>query len=139
MGGSGRRRAGSPVSLTPDAPAHIKAAVLVLEDMAALRRFEGQLSTYRGYCVVQARHGREAIEQLRQQHRAVTVLDVMTPIAIGCEFRVDVLDLTHTQVAAVPVMLRTQDNEAMVATARVDTMAVCKIPFDPEAPLQALA
>jgi hypothetical protein len=95
---------GTPVFVFPQPPeiARRKAVVLVVNDEPDVRRLTESLLIADGYHVMVAAHGRDAIQQLREQCPDLIVLDLNMPVMDGWQFRTEQRYLTDRTRAAVP-------------------------------------
>ncbi len=60
--------------------------VLIVEDDAPLRELVRRMLEREGYAVVEAKHGRAALDRLREGAPGVILLDLMMPVMDGFEF-----------------------------------------------------
>ena len=60
--------------------------VLIVEDDAPLRELLRRMLEREGYAVVEAEHGRAALDRLREGAPGVILLDLMMPVMDGFEF-----------------------------------------------------
>jgi GAF domain-containing protein/DNA-binding response OmpR family regulator/anti-sigma regulatory factor (Ser/Thr protein kinase) len=63
--------------------------VLIVEDDAPLRELLRRMLEREGYAVVEAEHGRAALDRLREGAPGVILLDLMMPVMDGFEFLVE--------------------------------------------------
>lgn len=80
-------RAAQPLRATPMPHPHPVATVLVVEDEAGLRVPLARALRRQGYDVLEAEHGRDALERCEAHERAIDLLltDVMMPVMNGRE------------------------------------------------------
>ena len=76
-------------------------AVLVVDDELQLRRLFARSLTKAGYTVTEARHGREALELVRQHAFDLVLSDVQMPDMNG----LDLLEALHAHYPELPVAL----------------------------------
>lgn len=60
-------------------------SVLVVEDEVGVRRALGRLLGQRGFRMIEATNGREAIERLAEETPAAIVIDLLMPVMSGAE------------------------------------------------------
>jgi CheY-like chemotaxis protein len=89
--------------------------VLVVEDDDDLRLVVSQTLERKGFRVVEARDGQEALEQLARAAADLILLDLMMPRMSGWEFRRR--QLADARIARIPVVV-------MTATATLDEAAI---------------
>jgi CheY-like chemotaxis protein len=79
--------------------------ILVVDDEAAIREVIGEIFSTRGYEIVTASNGREALDVLRDPERrpGLILLDLMMPVMSGFEFleRIGV----DTTIASPPIVI----------------------------------
>jgi CheY-like chemotaxis protein len=63
--------------------------VLIVEDDTALRELLRRMLEREGYAVVEAEHGRAALDRLREGTPGIILLDLMMPVMDGFEFLVE--------------------------------------------------
>ena len=113
--------------------------VLVVDDEPAMQHLTRTLLTAHGDHVVVAGHGREAIQQLREQCPDLIVLDLDMPVMDGWQFRREQRYLTDRKLAAVPVLLMTGEEDAATHADRLRAVGVIRKPFDPDDLLNAVS
>lgn len=89
--------------------------ILVVEDEANVRKLVTINLTSRGYQVLQAENGKEALGHLRNEKPAVMILDIKLPDLSGWEI-LDVINSDPTLPADFPVLIMT----ASLGDANVD-------------------
>jgi DNA-binding response OmpR family regulator len=89
--------------------------ILVVEDEANVRKLVTINLTSRGYQVLQAENGKEALGHLRNEKPAVMILDIKLPDLSGWEI-LDVINSDPTLTADFPVLIMT----ASLGDANVD-------------------
>lgn len=67
--------------------------ILVVDDNVMVREAYTELLKHRGYDVVQAGHGEEALDVIRDVIVDLAIVDVMMPVMGGLEFRQRLQDL----------------------------------------------
>ena len=82
--------------------------------------------------MIVAGHGREAIQQLREQRPDLILLDLNMPVMDGWQFRIEQRYLTDRKLAAIPVPLMTGEDDAATHADRLRAAGVIKKPFDPD-------
>ncbi len=118
-----------PAPLSPDRTA------LIVEDDAAARETLVDVLENEGYKASACRHGREALERLRQgAHPDVILLDLMMPVMSGWEFRVE--QRKDPALAGIPIVALSADTSPRAAA--VDADAYLKKPIDLEALVSTL-
>jgi DNA-binding response OmpR family regulator len=63
--------------------------VLIVEDDTALRELLRRMLEREGYAVLEAEHGRAALDRLRDGTPGIILLDLMMPVMDGFEFLVE--------------------------------------------------
>jgi len=104
-------------------------SVLVVDDDPSIRRMIVATLRRDGYTFCEAANGREALDQMRDQHPSVVVLDLMMPVMSGW----DVLQAREAdpELRRIPVIVVSASREPEVANA-VDK-GICAFlpkPFD---------
>src|SRR5579864_7683350 len=105
------------------------ARILIADDDASIRRLLIVSLRRRGYRVVEARNGREALAEMRSGHADLVLLDLMMPEVSGW----DVLRerSTDPSLQRIPVIVITATNERNAAAALlVPVDAIVAKPFD---------
>jgi CheY-like chemotaxis protein len=79
--------------------------ILVVDDEEAIREVIGEIFSTRGYEIVTASNGREALEVLRDPQRrpGLILLDLMMPVMSGFEFLEQVRD--DTTITPPPIVI----------------------------------
>ena len=113
----------SPAAVPP-----IEGVVLVVDDEVDVQRLARYLLVSRGYHVVVARHGQEAIDRLSDYCPDLIVLDLHMPVMDGWQFREEQRHLPKT-LAAVPVLLLTSDDNADQHAVALQAVGVVRKPF----------
>ena len=103
--------------------------ILVVEDDPDVREALVAFLEAEGYSVVEANHGAEALERLRDAgHFCLILLDLMMPVMNGWEFR------EHQQkdpaLAEIPVLVVTADNTAVRKAADVGAVGCLLKPVE---------
>jgi CheY-like chemotaxis protein len=114
-------------------PEGVGAVIMVVDDQEELRRFTIRLLSAYGYGVVEAQHGRQAIERLREFEPALVLLDLNMPVMNGWEFCAELQRLEDERLAAIPVVLVTgeaEDDRRYQAELRA--VGLIRKPFEPE-------
>jgi CheY-like chemotaxis protein len=112
--------------------------VLIVEDDADLREVLAVVLSDEGFPVIQAVHGRDALEKLRS-HSAVCliVLDLFMPVMNGWAFRD--AQRRDPAIAGIPVVLVSADAAAARAAAgELDVVAAMAKPLDFDALLRVV-
>ena len=87
------------------------AAILIVEDDADVREAMAVFLAGEGYAVVEARHGAEALHQLRSPARVCLILlDLFMPVMDGWAFRAE--QLRDQALAGIPVIVISADASA---------------------------
>lgn len=107
--------------------------VLVVDDDRDLREFAGTVLKSRGYQVVVAQHGRDAIARLREHCPDVIVLDLHMPVMDAWQFRAEQQGLDDRRLAAIPVVLLSSDEDVARHATTLKAAAFLPKPFDPDA------
>jgi len=109
------------------------ATILVVEDDAANRQFLTALLGYRGHHILEAADGAEALAQVRAEHPALVIADVLMPTIDGYEF---VRQLrSDPDMARTPVIFYTATYHEREARALAEASGVSHLivkPSDPE-------
>ena len=100
-----------PNATRGDMPQHAK-SILIVEDDADVRGALTAVLEGEGYQVVEAAHGREALQHLRADAAGfcMILLDLWMPVMNGWEFRAE--QLKDPTLAEVPVIVVTADHAA---------------------------
>jgi CheY-like chemotaxis protein len=106
--------------------------VMIVDDDAQVRTMAEHVLTSRGYHVIVAAHGREAIERLNECCPALIVLDLEMPVMDGWEFRGQQRHLADRARAAVPVLLMTGVDDAARHADLLQAFGVVRKPFLPD-------
>jgi signal transduction histidine kinase/ActR/RegA family two-component response regulator len=125
--------ADAPVEAAPSAPTHIKKAelkpLLLVEDTPVNQQVVQRLLTKRGYSVVLANNGQEAIEQVKAQDFALILMDLQMPVMNGLEAthhiraREQQLGLPRTTIIALTANAMQRDREECSAAGMDDFIA----------------
>ena len=111
--------------------------ILIIEDDAAVRDFLDLVLSDHGYVVRSVVHGRQALQLLAQWRPQLIVLDLVTPVMDGWEFRRRQLD--DADLARIPTLIfSTVPDLQRVATA-LGATAFLQRPFDLEVLLARVA
>ena len=132
------------VSLERDAGASTPdRLLLVVDDDPATRSMLVDLFNSRGYAVIVAENGEQALKQLVDYMPDLVVLDLEMPIMDGFGFRAAQQTLKNTRVANVPVVVLTGTSHAERSAQTLHAAGFVEKPFEPdhlvEAVLRALA
>lgn len=86
--------------------------VLIVDDDHGIRESLSMILDNEGLTPMAARHGKEALDWLRGEHRRpdLIILDLMMPVMNGWDFRT--AQLSDPQLAAIPTIVLTADSEA---------------------------
>jgi CheY-like chemotaxis protein len=107
-------------------------SVLVVDDERDIREAVAELLEDEGYDVVWARDGEEALQQAREHHPQLVLLDLMMPGMNGWEFRK--AQKEDPELAAIPVVVLS----AFGSEAGVDAAAFVQKPFELDELLSAV-
>ncbi len=110
--------------------------VLVVDDEISSREYLSRLLTKRGYTVVQANDGQEALRATREHRPCLVITDVLMPLVDGYEF-VRQLRL-DADVAATPVIFFTGAYGVQEAASLAESSGVLKIVTKPAPPGELL-
>ncbi len=117
---------------------HEKSVVLVVEDDDDLRAAVADVLEEEGYEVVQAAHGREALEILRHRRGFCAILlDMRMPVMSGVEFRR--AQLREPRIASIPIVAFSADAGDRKEAARLGIAASLSKPVDILQLLEAVA
>jgi CheY-like chemotaxis protein len=119
-------------------PNRVSTIVLVVDDYADLRRAVATLLKCKGYEVVEACNGHEALAQLRHHSPDLVVLDLEMPVMDGWQFRAAQRCLADERLAAIPVLLFTAADPAVGLVAALKAVGLVRKPFDPDVLLGAV-
>jgi CheY-like chemotaxis protein len=108
------------------------ALVLVVDDDTDLRHLTSALLSVNGYGVVEASHGREAMQRLALDTPDVIVLDLNMPVMDGWQFCAEQRRLRDARLAAVPVVLLTAAESAATHAASLNAAGLVTKPFAPD-------
>jgi DNA-binding response OmpR family regulator len=106
-------------------------SVLVVDDEGASRLLARSVLEKRGYAVVEAGHGAEALERLRDQAVALVVADLNMPEMDGLELLWEMR--AADELAEIPVIVLTAETDGVLEAKLIEEGAddyVCK-PLDP--------
>ncbi|MEX2272017.1 MAG: response regulator [Vicinamibacterales bacterium] len=106
--------------------------VLVVEDDAQLRQLAADTLACSGYEVVEARDGREAIDQLQVHAPDLVLLDLNMPVMDGWQFRAEQRRLPERRLATIPVVLLTAVEAAQGHATLLQAAGLVTKPFDPD-------
>ncbi len=123
----------------PSKIATIDRLVLVVDDEPEMRRLTESLLTARGYSVIVAAHGRDAIQRLRERCPDLIVLDLNMPVMDGWEFCAEQRYFPDRKRATVPVLLMTGESEASRHADTLRAVGVISKPFDVDDLLDAVS
>jgi CheY-like chemotaxis protein len=105
--------------------------ILVVEDDPDLRGALVALLESRGYCVVAAEHGRDALERLRSSSPVCLILlDLFMPEMDGWAFRT--AQLGDPSLAAIPVLVMSADSTSLKRAITPGVVAALTKPFEYE-------
>jgi CheY-like chemotaxis protein len=109
------------------------AVIMVVDDQEELREFIISLLSDYGYGVVEAQHGKEAIERLREYEPALVLLDLNMPVMNGWEFCTRLQRLEDERLAGIPVVLVTGEPEDdRRHQAELRAVGLVRKPIEPE-------
>jgi CheY-like chemotaxis protein len=110
-------------------PVTASACVLVVDDDADIRDSIGDILELRGYQVVRAANGREALERLRSGPLpCVILLDLMMPVLNGWEFRAQ--QTSDQKLAEVPVVVISGDGSTDQKAASIGVQEYLRKPLE---------
>jgi CheY-like chemotaxis protein len=112
--------------------------LLVVDDDADVRTFLDRLLTSRGYAVVSAPHGKDALDRLREHAPDLVLLDLNMPVMDGWHFLAEQRHLANPALTSVPVLLVTAAEGVARAATTLHTAGVIAKPFDPDRLLDAI-
>jgi len=101
-------------------------SVLVVDDAEDIRELLCQLLEMEGYRVMQARHGREALDCVARHTPALILLDLNMPVMNGWQFHAEL----QAQRLAIPVVLMTAGRVARAETLALGAAGYLAKPFD---------
>lgn len=105
-------------------------AILVVEDNDEIRQLTATVLAAYGYRVVEARHGEEALERLRQEVADLILLDLNMPVMDGWTFCEHLLALGDQRLASIPILLVTgADGERVRHLSTTRAVGIVKKPF----------
>jgi CheY-like chemotaxis protein len=111
--------------------------ILVVEDDCDVRDALIELLEYRGYLVVGAANGREALDRLRSSTRpALILLDLMMPVMDGWQFRAE--QLRDPSLAPIPVVVISADGNVPQKAAAIGVASYLQKPVEADALLSAI-
>jgi CheY-like chemotaxis protein len=113
--------------------------VLVVDDEPELRRLTESILVWRGYQVVVAAHGQEAMQRLREYCPDLIVLDLNMPVMDGWQFCLERELLADRTLACVPILLLTGAEGAARLADTLRAAGYLKKPFDPDDLLDAVS
>jgi CheY-like chemotaxis protein len=112
--------------------------ILIVEDDVEIREAMSELLESRGYAVSVARHGAEALEQLRAGSRpCIILLDLMMPVMDGWTFCQETE--RDPAFAAIPILIVSAVTRLDPRTAHVRSVAQLSKPLNFDDLLAALA
>ena len=79
--------------------------VLVVEDYEGIRRMMKLVLGFRGYQVVEAQNGREAVEKAIEEKPDLILMDIGMPVMDGLDATQDIR--AHSELAGVPIVALT--------------------------------
>ncbi len=92
-----------------DTPTNTKKIILMADDEATLRRVMVVALSHRGYTVIEATNGQEAVTMSKEHHPDLILLDIMMPVMDGKEALRQIRSAEDT--ATIPVILLTNLND----------------------------
>jgi CheY-like chemotaxis protein len=112
----------------PDPPPTVK-TILLVEDDSDVRDALSQILRDRGYAVLGAADGREALEHLRRDGRVdLILLDLMMPVMDGWEFRR--VQQQDAALAAIPVVILSADGNVRRKAASIAAAGYVQKPVE---------
>ncbi len=91
--------------------------ILVVEDLADIRKMMKIMVELYGYEVIEARDGSEAVHQVREHHPSLVLMDLAMPLMNGADAARAIKDMEDC--AGIPIIAvtayRTMDQEALDA------------------------
>jgi CheY-like chemotaxis protein len=114
-----------------------RATILLVDDDSVLRRLLTTVLKLRGYHVLAAEHGMEALEILEAQNGEVDLVlaDILMPQMDGWQL----LEAIQSRFAQVPVILLTIIEEAKLTTERASKMGAAACLFKPIDPVSLIS
>jgi len=110
--------------------------ILIVDDEFGLAELMAEILGNRGYETGIAINGELGLQELRERHVDLVVLDVMMPVLSGPEMRQQMLD--DPTLAAIPVVLMTALPEAVPRNQLDSYVAVLQKPFPPDQLFEAV-
>ena len=111
--------------------------VLIVEDDADARESLAALLEGEGYQVLEAKHGGEALELLRQSPVCIILLDIFMPVMNGHAFMVE--QSRDPSISSIPVVVMTADAAAARDAARRGVAGALTKPLNHERLLEVVA
>jgi len=103
----------------------MKGIVLVVDDAAGIRDYLHDLLTLLGYQVIEAGHGYEALEMLREYTPALVILDLMMPEMDGVAFA---QELQHRHLSY-PLVACSASGDAHAFATQINAIGYLEKPF----------
>jgi CheY-like chemotaxis protein len=110
--------------------------VLVVDDDASIRQFLRVALTDRGYDVVSAEHGQEALDAIQQSPPDLILLDMRMPVMDGWAFAAAYRERPEPRA---PVVVLTAARDAAQYAAEIEAAAFLAKPFDLRSLLRVIA
>jgi CheY-like chemotaxis protein len=111
--------------------------VLIVEDDTDARESLAALLEGEGYRVLEAQHGGEALEVLRQSPVCLILLDIFMPVMNGHAFMVE--QSRDPAISSIPVVVMTADAAAARAAVRRGVADAMTKPLDHDRLLEVIA
>jgi DNA-binding response OmpR family regulator len=109
------------------------ARILIADDDASIRRLLTMSLRYRGYQVIEARNGREALTEMRGGNADLVLLDLMMPEVSGWDVLRERTADPSLQRIPIIVMTATNERNVTVGLLNAPVDAVIAKPFDIDA------
>ena len=114
------------------------AVILVVDDEPDLRQLTADLLISHGFDVMNAQHGREALERLCEHHPDLVLLDLNMPVMDGWQFRAAQARLMQSDLVNIPVLLLTGADGAREHASMLNAIGLVEKPFHPDQLLDAV-
>ncbi|HVJ94563.1 MAG TPA: response regulator [Labilithrix sp.] len=108
-------------------PKRERALILVADDDPELLGLIGEALAYRGYRVVTAKHGREALERVEEERPQLILLDMNMPVMDGWTFA---KALRERHGRSIPIVVITAAKDSQLRADEVGAEGELGKPFD---------
>jgi len=112
--------------------------LLVVDDDPSERSLLVDLFNSRGYAVVVAENGEDALKQLVDYAPDLVVLDLQMPVMDGFGFRAAQRTLSNFRAASVPVLVLTGTSDAARSAEALSAAGFVEKPFEPDHLVEAV-